>query len=92
MGARSLAQCVANALEMNLIVQSNVHAWENVPMDNKCDNKSGQTQELLPYEKRKFYNFNSGPNIGLITKAYQKLRMSRETPTSKSKLQDYVYH
>ena len=83
-GARSLAQRVANALEMNLIVQSYVHAWETAPMDNKCGNKNGLTQELLSYEKPKFYNLNSAPNIGLITKAYQKLRMSRETLTSKS--------
>ena len=61
-------------------------------MDNKCDNKNVQTQELLSYEKTKFHNLNLAPNIGCITKAYQKLRMSRETSTSKSKLLDCVYH
>ena len=45
--ARSLAQRVVDALEMNLIVQSCVHAWETVPIDDKCDNKNGQTLEEL---------------------------------------------
>ena len=47
MGAKSLAQRVVNALEMNLIVQSYVRARETVSIDNKCDDKNGQTQEEL---------------------------------------------
>ena len=56
-GARSLAQRVVNALEMNLIVESYVHAWETVPSDYKRDNKNGQTQEelLSHLYKKKFH-------------------------------------